>query len=428
MPGRRWTERYSPGEAAGKQNDERSRRLGSRKDWTGTKSVSRMTATAVGSRYRETEGNEDYGMGEGNTHRKCWKSRCKYLAVLLSVLFCLFCGGHLLYRAADAITGQSVESGNSADRDNRPGPVTEYLRASELVERSDVKAVMDAEIPTNAWSGLSVPTYLTKVDHTYFLVDCYHNQVIYNDNLQAPLSDWKVMTTDLDKGHTLASDGAVYLIDDTERNRVLVFEKRGERFIHTQTFDNIGNRPHYIIYDAPTDTFYAWSSMSGEMYLFRHNAGDTRMYLTEIRRIESLDQVYVRSFTIIGSDIYFVSGNAAIIRADLESFEILEIYPVPDSMAGMIQLTRIQDFFYITISTDITGSQEYATMIRTRELSALTEGDYEDVYGNFIGGGTPYYITELDDAYYLTEHRLPGHSVWRFRVEDNEIVDVETVY
>lgn len=414
-----WTNTETVGRMTDRAVTARSRRL-----------VGRMMSTAVGSRCCEMEGNEDYGMGEGNTHRKRWKNRCKYLAVLLSVLFCLFGGGYLLYRAgaADAITGQSVETDSSADRDNRPGPVAEYLRASELVERSDVKAVMDAEIPTNAWTGLSVPTYLTKVDHTYFLVDCYHNQVIYNDNLQDPLSDWKVMTTDLDKGHTLASDGTVYLIDDTERNRVLVFEKREERFVHTQTFDNIGNRPHYIIYDAPTDTFYVWSSMSGEMYLFRHNAGDTRIYLTEIRRIESLDQVYVRSFTIIGSDIYFVSGNAAIIRADLESFEVLETYPVPDSMAGMIQLTRIQDFFYITISTDITGSQEYATMIRTRELSSLTEGDYEDVYGNFIGGGTPYYITELDDAYYLTEHRLPGHSVWRFRVEDNEIVDVETVY
>ena len=168
--------------------------------------------------------------------------------------------------------------------------------------------------------------------------------------------------------------------------------------------------------------------MSGEMYLFRHNPGDTRMYLTEIRRIDSLDQVYVRSFTIIGDEIYFVSGNASIIRADLDTFEILETYPVPDQMAGMIQLTRIQDYFYITVSTDITGNQDHATILRTRDLSALAEGGYEDIYENFIGGGTPYYITQLDNAYYLTEHRLPGHSLWRFCVEDNQITEVEAVY
>lgn len=168
--------------------------------------------------------------------------------------------------------------------------------------------------------------------------------------------------------------------------------------------------------------------MSGELYLFRRNAGDTRMYLTEIRRMDSLDQVYVRSFTIIGNDIYFVSGNSSIIRADLDTFAILDTYPVPDSMAGMIQLTLIQDYFYITVSTDITGNQDYATILRTRDLSSLADGNYEDIYDRFIGGGTPYYITESDNTFYLTEHRLPGHSLWSFRIKDNDIVDIKSVY
>lgn len=168
--------------------------------------------------------------------------------------------------------------------------------------------------------------------------------------------------------------------------------------------------------------------MTGEMYLFRHDPDDTRMYLTEIRKIESLDHTYVRSFTIIGNDIYFVSGNSSILCADLASFEITAAYPVPASMAGMIQLTKIQDYFYLTISTDASGSQDYATIIRTHDLSSLEDGGYEDIYDYFIGGGTPYYLTEADNAYYLTEHRLPGHSLWRFQVEDNEIVQVEHIY
>lgn len=319
--------------------------------------------------------------------------------------------------------------------------ITEYLRISDLVADagetdaetgagpfSDTSITSMADIPVNPYADLSVPTYLTKVADTYFLVDCYHNQVIYNDNLSDPLSEWLVMTDDIDRGHTLASDGTVYLVDDTERHRILIFEQKNGRYVHTQTFDGIGNRPHYIIYDAPTDTFYAWSSMSGEMYLFRHNPDDTRMYLTEIRRIESLNNVYVRSFTIIGDDVYFVSGNSSILRADLASFEILDTYPVPSSLAGMIQLTRIEDYFYITVSTDSTGNQDYATILRTKDLSSLVKGDYEDIYTYFIGGGTPYYLTEIDNAYYLTEHRLPGHSVWRFQVENNELLHIETVY
>ena len=71
------------------------------------------------------------------------------------------------------------------------------------------------------------------------------------------------MTNDLSMGHTIASDGNVYLIDDTENNRVLIMEKMqnnsGETvYVPTQEFTGIGNRPHYIIYDDYTDTFYAW--------------------------------------------------------------------------------------------------------------------------------------------------------------------------
>ena len=357
--------------------------------------------------------------------------RITTLLLIIITLVSIISGCSFPFTSTDTMSDLSatdIPMHNTSSQDRQPAvPITQYLRPSELVSVSDAVSP-ETEPAVNTFTDLSVPTYLTKVEGTYFLVDCYHNQVIYHDNLEDPLAEWNVMTDEIDRGHTLASDGDVYLLDDTERNRILVFEKQEKGYVHTQTFSNIGCRPHYIVYDTATDTFYAWSSMTGEMYLFRHNANSTRMYLTEIRRIESLDQIYVRSFTIIGNDIYFVSGNSSILRADLGSFEIKDTYPVPDTMTGMIQLTLIQDYFYITISTDRTGNQDYATIIRTHDLSSLSFGEYEDVYDYFIGGGTPYYLTEIDHAYYLTEHRLPGHSLWRFQVEDNEIIQVETIY
>lgn len=320
-------------------------------------------------------------------------------------------------------------------RASRPEPADayvpeNYLKESDLIsfDRSSLNT-----IPNNPYPTLSVPTYITKVEDTYFIVDCYNNQVIYHDNLTDPLYEWEIMTSDIAMGHTLASDGTVYLIDDTENNRILIMEKiqndNGQSvFAPTQEFLNIGDRPHYIIYDEYTDTFYAWSSESGEMYLFRHAGDDSRMYLTEIRSIPSLNGVYVRSFTIMDDSIYFVSGNSSIIEADLYSFKIKKEYPVPPEMAGMIQLTKIEDYFYITISTDVTGNQDYATMIRTKSLKDLSSGSCEDVYSNFIGGGTPYYITQIDGVFYLTEHRLPGHSIWSFQVENNEIINVTAIY
>lgn len=364
-------------------------------------------------------------------YKRIKKEKSKKHALLyciLAVCLPIFCGT-LTACGTNASPTASFTDGSPA-----PLPSAEHLRAFTVIQDIDSEAfspVSAESVPRNSFSDLSVPTYVTKVEDTYFIVDCYHNQVIYHDNLTDPLTDWQVMTNDIDKGHTIAGDGLVYLVDATEGNRILVFEKKEGVFYHTQTLDAAGNRPHYILYDAPTDTFYVWSSMNGEMYLCRHDPGDPRMYLTEIRRVEGLADTYVRSFTIDGSDIYFVSGipgTPAILQADLSTFEITETYPVPESMAGMVQLTVAKDAFYITVSTDIAGNQDAATMIRTEDLSQLTEGAYENVYDNFIGGGTPYYITLIDNSYYLTEHRIPGHAVWKFDITESGISNVESIY
>lgn len=299
-----------------------------------------------------------------------------------------------------------------------------FLQLSELNEA----AKEEKDPQANPYFDLSVPTYITKLQDTYFLVDCYHDEIIYSDSFSRPLNEWDVMTDEISRGHTIASDGEVWLADDTENHRILVFEKEDGQFLHTQTFSDIGVRPHYIVYDEKTRCFYVLSSMTGELYVFAREKDSTRMALKSIRSIEKLNGIYVRSFTIMGNEIYFVSGNSTIIRARLKDLKILEEYPVPPEIAGMVQLTKIQDYYYITVSTDADFNQDYATFIRTKDLRSLAGGEYEDIYSYFIGGGTPYYITSFDGHYYLTEHRLPGHSVWQFDVEDNAIINVIPVY
>ena len=303
-----------------------------------------------------------------------------------------------------------------------------YEKESTLLSVDKDSATTDTH---NEYDLLSVPTYVTKIDNNYFIVDCYHNQVIYNDNMTDSIKDWSVMTRDIEMGHTIASDGRVYLIDDTERHRILVMEKdkqNSDRFIPTQEFTNIGTRPHYIIYNNERDTFYCLSSMTGELFCFRTDPNTSRVYLTQKMAIPELDGYYVRSFTIIDDSIFFVSGNANIIEASLDDLSIIKSYPVPFSMYGMVQLTKIQDYYYITISTDGSGSQDAATIIRTKSLDSLITEEYEDIYDLFIGGGTPYCITNVDDTYYLCEHRISGHTVWSFEVKDNNIENITSLY
>ena len=75
------------------------------------------------------------------------------------------------------------------------------------------------------------------------------------------------------------------------------------------------------------------------------------------------------------------------------------------------------------------GSQDYATILRTSGSGRSSHpAEYEDVYSYFVGGGTPYYMGSFDGHYYLTEHRIPGCSIWQFDVIENEITDVTLLY
>lgn len=293
-----------------------------------------------------------------------------------------------------------------------------------------VKSLQPIIYENNTYDTLNVATYLTKIGDTYFLSDCYHNQILFHDNLTDTITEWRVLTNSIHYAHTIAGDGTVLLIDDTENNRILVFEKADDGYVQTQVYDNVGMKPHFVQYDEKRQTFYAWSSITGEMYYFKRDTATNEVSIEKILKVDELYGVYVRSFTIIGDDIYFVSGhnNEKIIRANADTLEILETYPVTPEIAGMVQLVKIQDYFYLTVSTDNQENQDYATIIRTKDLCSLAQSEYEDVYDKFgVSGGTPYYITEIDGRFYMTHHRT-SENIVAFDVVDNEIVNVEVLY
>lgn len=283
-------------------------------------------------------------------------------------------------------------------------------------------------VVTNSYPDLCIPTQITKINNDYFIVDCYHNQILTSSILDKPLTEWLVMTDQINQGHSIAGDGTVYLADDTENNRILIFEKKDGIFYLTQTFEEIGIRPHYVVYDYDTSRFYALSSMTGELYVFFRPDKSSAVALEKIMSIPKLENIYVRSFTIDGNNIYFVSGNSSIICASKKDLTIRETYPVPDEIASMIQLTKIQNYYYITVSTDLYGNQDYATILRVQDLAQLSDGDWENIYDSFIGGGTPYFISSFDGHYYLTEHRIPEHGVWQFDVYNDVLSDIKVIF
>ena len=294
---------------------------------------------------------------------------------------------------------------------------------------ASVETVMP-EARLNYRDTTNVPTAIVKIGDDYFIDDCYNDQIIYNDNLTDPLATWKILadpeSCGLSQSHTLAGDGrGNILADDTENDRVLVFEPRGEGYELTRVFENIGDRPHYTVYHEGSDSFFVLSSCSGELFTFKHDR-DGKIVRGEVHTFEELKHLYVRSFTIDGDSILFVSGLAAdadntqppaILEYDLETFEKRAEYPVPDSLAGMVEIAKSGKYYYITVSTDINGDQDKATIIETRELAGLQNGLYEDIYAKvFEPGGTPYYLGTMDGEWYMTEHR--HDRIWKIETDE----------
>jgi hypothetical protein len=56
-------------------------------------------------------------------------------------------------------------------------------------------------------------------------VDCWHHRIIYNANLIDPIINWKTLTEEIAGPHSIASNGNLYLMDDTGNHQVLVYKK-----------------------------------------------------------------------------------------------------------------------------------------------------------------------------------------------------------
>ncbi|MCM1113423.1 MAG: hypothetical protein NC399_09235 [Muribaculum sp.] len=273
-----------------------------------------------------------------------------------------------------------------------------------------------------------VPTQVYSVNGEYFIADAYNQQILYTDSYYNEPSKWHVMGDKLYRPHAVASDGTIYVVVDTDNNRVVTYAKNEQGFQVVECFENVGVRPHYIEYDASTEQFYVWSSMTGTMYIYKRAANGLTLYLKKTVYIKALDGCYTRSFTIDGDKIYLPSmGKSAIYVLNKSNFRIKEIHPVAAELAGMVQVRHEQNYYYLVTSTDASGDQSKATIVRSGSLSGFVEGDYEEIKEMFPElDGIPYYITHLEDGHYYTPVIVGQTSpyICRFDIEDDQITNV----
>jgi len=275
-------------------------------------------------------------------------------------------------------------------------------------------------------ASLYTPTFITKIEGVYFIVDCWHHRVLYSEKLQADIPDWRTLTDRIQGGHSIAGNGRLYVVDDTDHSSLRVFRKTDAGFVQTQQLLNVTGRPHYVLYDAPSATFYVIASTEADLYLFQDRNGTLAQ--TEKIHLPALDGSYTRSFSIIDGDWFFISGSGPgrITRMDMSvrPFRVKAVYSVPEPLGGMNFIAKIGSYYYLSFYTDVSG-QLRPNFIRCRDLDRLAKGEYEGLYDKLGFRGTPYYLAAFDHRYFVTEIDQ-NSGVKSFQVVDDEITDVRT--
>lgn len=218
--------------------------------------------------------------------------------------------------------------------------------------------------------------------------------------------------------HTIASDGDVYVVENTGRHEVIFFDNT---FKFSKKFLGIGYRPHHTLYYQQTQSFFVVSAPY--IFCFRKINGSWS-YAYQVAP-PFLENTYVRSIAIIDGDMYFTSGQNKIVVAKCsdDSFSLINEYPVPSELSGMNDIQKIGDYFYLTSSQNSSGAIN-PKIIRTQDLTRLALGDYEDIYSTIGFTQTPYFISVFDDRVYLTEIGDDRNGVFSFPVTDIELKQV----
>jgi len=251
---------------------------------------------------------------------------------------------------------------------------------------------------------LYTPTQIAKLFGTYFIVDCWHHRILYSKKITTRLSDWNVLDDNLAGPHSIASNGSIYVADNTGRHALNIYRPSSDnKFELIQTVPNIGRRPHRVLYDFPNKQFLVVGSMDQSIHICIEKDG--KLMVVFQREVTQLEKQYCRSITIKDDVLYFVGSN------DILMFELKR-----HALGEMIRKIKLNekytgsnDLFFLDDSAGLLTSTP-KTIVSFKSLSDLERGTAADL--SLLFRGTPYYIERFDNKVWIPE--INEHSAINF--------------
>lgn len=242
---------------------------------------------------------------------------------------------------------------------------------------------------------LYTPTLITKLGDRYFIVDCWHHRIIHSTRLDVPVGRWQILDDDLAGPHSIATDGELYVTEDTGRHALKVYrEDRKGHFHCLQTLADIGQRPHRTLYDPDHDQFLVIGSGDQHLYFLQKENGELKR--RSKAHIPGLGTQYCRSITHHQGLLYFVGVNDIISHPlnDLGLDPMHTHLPLHEHYQGA------NDLYYLDDTSGILTCTPGKAFFFDR-VEQLQEGTATELSAHFQG--TPYYLSAFDGQLWIPE-------------------------
>lgn len=262
------------------------------------------------------------------------------------------------------------------------------------------KLVKDTEL-----TELYTPTQIAKLYGYYFIVDCWHHRVLYSEHMYDAICDWQVLDDiTLSGPHSIASDGELFVVDNTDRHQLNVYKCVQGSFELIQVVISVGSRPHKVVFCQQRKLFMVLSSYTQELYTFINNNG--LLQLHGRHKLNELAGVYCRSFSIVNYYLLVCGANGDICTYDIDAgFTFKSKITVSDKLTGrhgLNEIAFIDSEFYLSATPSV--------LLKAKCLDGFTTGEYEVVKFP-VAMSTPYYFSIFDNAIWVCSIALPPEFI-----------------
>jgi hypothetical protein len=248
---------------------------------------------------------------------------------------------------------------------------------------------------------LFTPTQVVKLFDTYFIVDCWHHRILYSMDMSLPISKWKLLDDNLAGPHSIASNGNLYVTEDTGRHAIKVYKKlTNQTFKLVQTIPSVGTRPHRVLYDSSRKQFLVIGANDQSIHIFKENQGKlTSVFNSKFHEPGN----YCRSITIKDDHIYFVCSSDILIYElkkhtigkMIKKIKLAAPYHGPEGYHGP------NDLFFINNNSGYLTSTP-GKIFSFEQISELENGTATDL--SHLFEGTPYYLEIFDNKLWIPEN------------------------